>query len=124
MNHDALREAAARIGDGVRDLLIALTEVERVEKRDPESTSNPPPSSLLTIAEYASHAGVSRSTVNKWLRLGLPRVKSGRVVRIRPQEAAQWMRVHDETASSSTAVVQAAQAAVRRVIKVKKGGHR
>jgi excisionase family DNA binding protein len=44
-----------------------------------------------TIQEFAGHLTVSRSTVKRWLKQGLPHVRVGSIVRIPVAEARAWL---------------------------------
>jgi excisionase family DNA binding protein len=62
---------------------LASTDVE---------TAKPLPQ-YMTIDEYAEHRRVHERTVRRWIKLGLPSDKRGRVVRIPVSAADAW----DET---------------------------
>lgn len=52
-----------------------------------------PPEPYVTIDELAELMGVSRSTIKRWRRQGLPCETWGvRVVRFRPTQAMTWAR--------------------------------
>lgn len=46
----------------------------------------------LRLADLMEQVRVSRSTIHRWLRQGLPRHKVGRIVLFDLQEVEEWIR--------------------------------
>ena len=46
----------------------------------------------LSLAELAKNCSVSKKTLMKWLRSGMPYYKVGRLVRVSKSEFNDWMR--------------------------------
>jgi hypothetical protein len=74
----------------------------------------PPPANYATVGAFAEQLNVSVNTVRGWVKLGLPTVTIGRVVRIRVPEALAWLK----TGSDKTVVRRLALMSAREV----KGG--
>lgn len=70
---------------------------------------SPPPSPYATVSGFAEQLNVSTNTVRSWVKLGLPTVTMGRVVRIRVPEALAWL----ESGSDKTVVRRLALMAAR-----------
>lgn len=47
---------------------------------------------LLNKKELAAKLKVSIPTVNRWLRIGMPRLKIGYIVRFRLSEVEEWVK--------------------------------
>jgi len=45
----------------------------------------------LTLAELAIYASVSKNTMKKWLKSGLPYYRVGRSIRVKVDEFNEWM---------------------------------
>jgi excisionase family DNA binding protein len=73
------------IDETMEQLRVLRIEVEREASGEPLAEPI-----FLTIDEYAERRAVSRSTVARWLRRGLPRDKRGGTVRIPVREADAW----------------------------------
>ena len=72
------------------DALIA--QAKRIRERLDEEVAadvSPPPA-WMTIEDYARRRGVSRSTIYRWIKLGMPVSKRGRVVRVDVEGADAW----------------------------------
>lgn len=69
--------------------LVSMCEQLLARVRELESS---PPSKLefMPIAAYAEYRGVCPATVRKWIKLGLPHQRIGRVIRVRVAEADAW----------------------------------
>ncbi len=69
--------------------VVSCEILERVGE-PAQATSAAPAVPYMTLAEYARARNVSLSTVKRWCRLGLPCARSGRVVRVRVEDADHW----------------------------------
>lgn len=83
-----------------KDTLLALARTMRstadaiIHELEGEATaprSSPPPANYATVSAFAEQLNVSVNTVRGWVKLGLPTVTVGRVVRVRVQEARAWL---------------------------------
>ncbi len=45
----------------------------------------------MTIEQFAEHRQVGRTTVFRWIGLGMPSVKQGRTRRVRRDDADAWL---------------------------------
>lgn len=54
------------------------------------------PEKLLTITQLCELVQVSRSTVDRWRKKGLPCIKAGRSVRFEEKEAMAWIKNHSK----------------------------
>lgn len=86
MNNVQIRAQLLEIRRQVDTLLV---EVERTEAA-PEETPR-----IMRPAAYAKHRGVSLRLVYRWIQLGMPAERRGKVVRVVVREADAW----DERAS-------------------------
>ena len=81
-----------RMVDGNRVLLLqARALIDEALQHSGKEPSEPAAPELLTLAEYAHHRRASISTVRKWVRMGLPHSRVGRLVRIDPAQADEWL---------------------------------
>jgi hypothetical protein len=83
-----------------KDTLLALARTMRstaeaiiheLEGEAPAAGPSPPAANYATVNAFAEQLGVSANTIRGWIKLGLPTVNVGRVVRIRVQEARAWL---------------------------------
>lgn len=51
---------------------------------------------MITFKEIMKIYQVSRTTVQKWVKAGLPSYKTGRLVRFDPAEVDRWIRRWDK----------------------------
>ncbi len=49
------------------------------------------PPEYMTLAELAAYSSMSKSTLRKWLRIGMPHYRLGRSIRIKRNEFDQWL---------------------------------
>jgi len=47
---------------------------------------------VITIKQVMEKYGVSRTTVQEWMKKGLPHYKIERLVRFEPSEVEEWIR--------------------------------
>jgi hypothetical protein len=83
-----------------KDNLLALARtlrstadaiIHELEGEAAAPNSGPPPANYATVVAFAEQLNVSPNTVRGWIRLGLPTVTVGRVVRVRVHEARAWL---------------------------------
>jgi excisionase family DNA binding protein len=72
-------------------LLQARALIDEALQTSGKERAQPTVPELLTLAEYAQHRRASISTVRKWVRMGLPHSRIGRLVRIDPAQADEWL---------------------------------
>jgi excisionase family DNA binding protein len=78
--------------DGNRVLLLqARALIDEALQTSGKERPQPSAPELLTLAEYAQHRRASISTVRKWVRMGLPHSRVGRLVRIDPALSDEWL---------------------------------
>jgi hypothetical protein len=58
---------------------------------DAKPVAPPAPAEWMTVKRFAQHRQVCASTIRKWIRLGMPHSRSGRVVRVRLRAADEWV---------------------------------
>jgi len=51
--------------------------------------SNPP--EYLSVAELSAYSSISKSTLRKWIRIGMPYFKLGRSIRIKRNDFDVWL---------------------------------
>lgn len=51
---------------------------------------------LLTIKDIETRFSISRATVDRWRREGMPYQKVGRQVRFEEQEVLKWIKEHKQ----------------------------
>ncbi len=56
----------------------------------------------VRFPDLGKHLGVSRATINRWIKRGMPHHKVGRVVLFDPAEVEAWIR-SPATASTTAA---------------------
>jgi hypothetical protein len=83
-----------------KDTLLALARTMRstadaiIHELEGEAAAqgpSPPPANYATVSAFAEQLNVSVNTVRGWVKLGLPTVTVGRVVRVRVREAREWL---------------------------------
>lgn len=67
---------------------------KRLSKRSQGTSTIPFPVVYLTIEDVMERLQVSRPTVYKYFRWGLPRYKVGKSVRVSPADLEKWLSVH------------------------------
>lgn len=89
-----------------------LEELEQIERHlaslkdelKAELSGSPrPPAIYMTVPEYAIHRRVSRTTVNRWLRAGMPKSKRTGGTRICVADADAWNEDDATRAAATTA---------------------
>lgn len=101
MNLDLLRKRLLAIRADADALLAELGPVE------PPAAPEPP--RFQTPAKYARERGYSGKTVARWLKLGLPKIGSGRQTRVRVAEADAWLAAGGPEAAARMAGAIAAR---------------
>lgn len=48
----------------------------------------------LTVKQVQERFGISRPTVDKWIKSGLPTIKIGRFIRIREDDLENWLEAN------------------------------
>jgi len=51
---------------------------------------------LLTVKDLSELLGVSRATIYRWRKLGLPSIQVGRGVRFNAEEVEEWIEKQNE----------------------------
>jgi len=49
---------------------------------------------MITVKELMAIYKISRPTVQKWMKQGMPYYKTDRLVRFDPEEVAKWMKTY------------------------------
>jgi excisionase family DNA binding protein len=79
-------------------VLLSPEDLERLVEQAVQRAlaHQPPPSTLLTVGEFAARAGVSVAMIRKMVAAGEgpPTVRLGRSVRIDPEAASAWLAEH------------------------------
>jgi len=57
-----------------------------------ESKTLPNPPEYMNMAELAAYSSLSKSTLRKWLRMGMPYYKLGRSIRIKRSDFDGWLK--------------------------------
>jgi hypothetical protein len=82
-----------------QDKLLALARtmrstaeaiIQEIEE-GPQAEPSTPPADYVAMSTFAEQMNVSVNTVRGWIRLGLPTITIGRVVRVRVKEARGWL---------------------------------
>lgn len=87
MNASRIQQQIESLRSELHAKLDALAKVVAEESGDAPSRKT-----IVTIAEYATHAAVSIATVRRWINDGLPCRRRGRAIRIEVDMADAWCR--------------------------------
>lgn len=86
------KELLQMIGGALRDLgEMILKRADGGAAPGTAKTSATPEPRLMTVKSYAKRAGYATSTVQRWVKMGIPHVPSGRGVRIKVAAADAWI---------------------------------
>jgi len=47
---------------------------------------------LLNIKQLAQHYNVTAQTIRNWIKIGLPRIKIGNVLRFKLEDVDEWIK--------------------------------
>ena len=70
--------------------LVTLAVAKALDKREARNETDEP--ALLDVARLGKRLGVSRSTVYRWLEMGMPSIKVGATQRFEERAVVDWMR--------------------------------